>query len=72
MGVVLPHIIASAFGSRDPSASVHILGVPTGDRVPDGLVARVPQTKDYRYAATSDRVLLVGTSRIVAGVFAGH
>ena len=40
--------------------------------VPDDLVARVPQTKDYRYAATSDRVLLVGTSRIVAGVFAGQ
>jgi hypothetical protein len=38
--------------------------------VPDDLAARVPQTKDYRYAATSDRVLLVGTSRIVAGVFA--
>lgn len=38
--------------------------------VPDALAARVPQTKDYRYAATHDRVLLVGTSRIVAGVFA--
>jgi hypothetical protein len=38
--------------------------------VPDGLAARVPQTKDYSYAVTHDRVLLVGTSRIVAGVFA--
>src|SRR5438876_11257895 len=38
--------------------------------VPDELAARVPQTKDYRYAVTPDRVLLVGTSRIVAGVFA--
>jgi Protein of unknown function (DUF1236) len=38
--------------------------------VPDALAARVPQTKDYRYAVANDRVLLVGTSRIVAGVFA--
>jgi hypothetical protein len=37
--------------------------------VPDELAARVPQTRDYRYAVTHDRVLLVGTSRIVAGVF---
>jgi hypothetical protein len=39
--------------------------------VPDQLAARVPQTKDYQYAATHDRVLLVATSRIVAEVFAG-
>jgi hypothetical protein len=38
--------------------------------VPDELATRVPQTKDYRYAVMHDRVLLVGTSRIVAGVFA--
>ncbi len=38
--------------------------------VPDELAARVPQTKDYRYAVTADRVLLVGVSRIVVGVFA--
>ena len=38
--------------------------------VPDILAARVPQTKDYRYAVAHDRVLLVGTSRVVAGVFA--
>jgi glucose/arabinose dehydrogenase len=38
--------------------------------VPDDLAARVPQTKDYSYAVTQDRVLLVGTSRVVAGVFA--
>ena len=38
--------------------------------MPDELAARVPQTKDYRYAVTPDCVLLVGTSRIVAGVFA--
>jgi hypothetical protein len=38
--------------------------------VPDNLAARVPQTKDYRYAVAHDRVLLVGTSRVVAGVFA--
>jgi hypothetical protein len=31
--------------------------------VPDQLAARVPQTKDYQYAATHDRVLLVATSR---------
>ena len=38
--------------------------------VPDALAARVPQTKDYQYAVAHDRVLLVGTSRVVAGVFA--
>src|SRR4029077_18418646 len=38
--------------------------------VPDELAARVPQTKDYSYAVTHDRVLLVGTSHVVAGVFA--
>jgi hypothetical protein len=27
----------------------------------------VPQTRDYRYAVAKDRVLLVGTSRIVVG-----
>ena len=39
--------------------------------VPDKLTALVPQSRDYRYAVTHDRVLLVGTSRVVAGVFAG-
>jgi hypothetical protein len=38
--------------------------------VPEEIVARVPQTRDYRYAVAKDRVLLVGTSRIVVGVFA--
>jgi hypothetical protein len=38
--------------------------------VPDEVAARVPQTKDYRYAVANDRVLVVGTSRIVMGVFA--
>jgi hypothetical protein len=38
--------------------------------VPNEVAARVPQTKGYRYAVANDRVLLVGTSRIVAGVFA--
>jgi hypothetical protein len=37
--------------------------------VPDEVAARVPQTKGYRYAVTNNRVLLVGTSRIVTGVF---
>ena len=37
--------------------------------VPDEVAARVPQTRDYRYAVAMDRVLLVGTSRIVVGVF---
>jgi hypothetical protein len=37
--------------------------------VPEELAARVPQTRDYRYAVAMDRVLLVGTGRIVAGVF---
>jgi len=38
--------------------------------VPEELATRVPQTRDYRYAVAKDRVLLVGTGRIVAGVFA--
>jgi hypothetical protein len=37
--------------------------------VPEEVVARVPQTRNYRYAVAKDRVLLVGTGRIVAGVF---
>ncbi len=31
--------------------------------VPEELAARVPQTRDYRYAVATDRVLLVGTGR---------
>jgi hypothetical protein len=38
--------------------------------VPEELAARLPQTRDYRYAVATDRVLLVGTGRIVVGVFA--
>jgi hypothetical protein len=38
--------------------------------VPDEVAARVPQTWDYRYAVAKDRVLLVGTGRIVVGIFA--
>jgi hypothetical protein len=38
--------------------------------VPDEVVARVPQTWNYRYAVAKDRVLLVGTGRIIVGVFA--
>ena len=38
--------------------------------VPDEVVARVPQTRNYRYAVAKDRVLLVGTGRIIVGVFA--
>jgi Protein of unknown function (DUF1236) len=38
--------------------------------VPNEVAARVPQTRDYRYTVANDRVLLVGTSRIVVGVFA--
>src|SRR5262252_9203999 len=38
--------------------------------VPDEVAARVPQTRGYRYVVANGRVLLVGTSRIVAGVFA--
>jgi hypothetical protein len=38
--------------------------------VPDELASRVPQTRDYEYAVTSDRVLLVSPpTRIVVGVF---
>jgi hypothetical protein len=36
--------------------------------VPDAVAASAPQTRDYRYVVANDRVLLVGTSRIVAGV----
>ena len=35
--------------------------------VPDEVAARVPQTRGYRYVVASNRVLLVGTSRIVVG-----
>ena len=38
--------------------------------MPDEVAARVPQTRGYRYVAASNRVLLVGTSGIVVGVFA--
>ena len=37
--------------------------------VPNEVTARVPQPRDYRYAVGNGRVLLVGTSRIVVGVF---
>ncbi len=37
--------------------------------VPAELAAHVLQTREYSYAVTGDRVLLVGTSRIVTGVF---
>jgi hypothetical protein len=37
--------------------------------VPDEVAARVPRTKGYRFAVANNRVLLVGTSRIVVGVF---
>ena len=38
--------------------------------VPDEVAARVPQTRGYRYVVANGCVLLVGTSRIVIGVFA--
>jgi Protein of unknown function (DUF1236) len=38
--------------------------------VPEEFAARIPQTRGYRYVVANDRVLLVGTSRIVVGVFA--
>jgi hypothetical protein len=38
--------------------------------VPNEVAARVPQTRGYRYVVANDRVLLVGTSRVVLGVFA--
>jgi hypothetical protein len=38
--------------------------------VPDDVVARVLQTKDYRYAVADNRVLLVSpVTRYVVGVF---
>jgi len=39
-------------------------------RMRSNVAGRVPQTRGYRYAVANDRVLLVGTSRIVMGVFA--
>jgi hypothetical protein len=38
--------------------------------IPDEVAARVSQIRGYHYAVVKDRVLLVGTGRIVAGVFA--
>jgi hypothetical protein len=38
--------------------------------IPDEIAARLPQTRGYHYAVVKNRVLLVGTGRIVAGVFA--
>jgi hypothetical protein len=38
--------------------------------VPNEVAARVPQTRGYQNVVAIDRVLLVGTSRIVVGVFA--
>jgi hypothetical protein len=35
--------------------------------VPDEVVARVPQTRNYRTPPAQDRVLLVGTGRIIVG-----
>jgi hypothetical protein len=37
--------------------------------VPDDVAKQVPQTKDYQFAVANDRVLLVSSGRIVAGVF---
>ena len=38
--------------------------------VPSDVAARVPQTKDYRYAVADNRVLLVApVGRFVVGVF---
>jgi hypothetical protein len=38
--------------------------------MPDDVVARVQQTKDYRYAVADNRVLLVSpVTRYVAGIF---
>jgi len=38
--------------------------------IPDEIAARLPQIRGFHYAVVKDRVLLVGTGRIVAGVFA--
>jgi hypothetical protein len=51
-------------------ASVGILTPPSGRWRPMHNMVLPRQTKDYSYAVTHDRVLLVGTSRVVAGVFA--
>src|SRR5262249_33343919 len=58
-----------------PAAAVNADGgteLPPGIElrpVPDEVVARVPQTRDYRYVVGNGRVLLVGITRIVVGVF---
>jgi hypothetical protein len=40
--------------------------------VPAEIAARVPQIRDYHYAVVKDRVLLVGTGRIVAASLRTH
>jgi hypothetical protein len=37
--------------------------------MPDEVVQRVPQTKDYRYAVADNRVLLVSPTRVVVAAF---
>jgi hypothetical protein len=51
----------------------NLVGCSTGRSAsfsPLRIAGRVPQTRGYRYAVANDRVLLVGTSRIVVGVLA--
>ena len=66
--------IFEAFKGQPASAANADVGteLPPGTElrpVPDEVAARVPQTRDYRYVVGNGRVLLVGTTRIVVGVF---
>ena len=66
--------IFEAFKGQPASAANADVGteLPPGIElrpVPGEVAARVPQTRDYRYAVGNGRVLLVGTSRVVVGVF---
>src|SRR4029450_10882541 len=53
--------VGAAAGVRAPAMRVGV--------GPDEGPPRVPQTKGYRFAVANNRVLLVGTSRIVVDVF---
>src|SRR5262249_60105482 len=67
MRLVLSFFFQAEDGIRDWSVTgVQTCALPIYN---PWFAARVPQTKDYRYAVANDRVLLVGTTRIVVGVF---
>jgi len=60
----LKHQAAPNIGTKLPPPGIEL------QPVPDEVAAHMPQIQGYHYAVVKDRVLLVGTGRIVAGVFA--